>query len=129
MNAVFASLMDVVRRLAAAVPAAWQGDRVFRWATMGVGLTLAMLLLDRGAGSQKLAPPPTQEAVQVGPAASAAGPSVSPEPTRAARGAAPAMPAVAPGQPLGATPPVRPGVGTDRFGTIAPQQSVVGLRP
>ena len=34
-----------LRRMAAAAPSAWQYDPVFRWAAIGAGIALAMLVL------------------------------------------------------------------------------------
>lgn len=137
MNAALATVFDVARQLAAAAPAAWRGDRLFRWAAMGTGLTLGVLLLG-ATGGRHPAPPVSgpQEAVQAapGPAPALPSPIALEPPQRLPVGAggpspaaAPAVPVIAPGQPLDAAPATRPGA--DRFGTVSPRPHDPATRP
>jgi hypothetical protein len=102
-----------LRRMAEVVPAAWHYDRVFRWAAIGAGIALAMLVL-RLAASPALRQPP--------PLPASAG-SARPAPNAAATGSWPvppvptAVPKIAPGRALaGVTITPAP---PDRFGTAA----------
>lgn len=56
-----------LRRMAAAAPAAWQSDPVFRWAAIGAGIALAMLVL-RMTGTPALHQTPPPSAASAGPA-------------------------------------------------------------
>ena len=110
-------MQERLRHLIDAAPEAWRQDRVFRGATIGVGITGALLLL-RLAGSH--AHPPLQ------PISSSLAPASVPylsgsrnSPVVPAPGQpSPAeVPRIAPGQPLGAVTVV-PAPDGDRFGTI-----------
>lgn len=102
-----------LRRMAEAVPVAWHYDRVFRWAAIGAGIALAMLVL-RLAASPALRQPPTlptsaesaRPVSSPGTAATGSWP-VPPIPT--------AVPKITPGRSLaGVTITPAP---PDRFGT------------
>jgi len=102
-----------LRRMAAAVPAAWHYDPVFRWAAIGAGIALAMLVLRLAASPALRQPPPLPaSAGSAKPAPASDVPaarswSVPPLPT--------AMPKIAPGRSLaGVTVTPAP---PDRFGT------------
>ena len=135
MRAWLTATLDVARQLAVAVAGAWRGDRVFRWASMGAGLSFGALLLGGPGGGHFL--PAQNEAVQAGQASA---PALTPppglEPSQGRPGGlagassfAPApVPAIAPGQPLGGVV-MRPGSSSDRFGTVTPQQPLSGPRP
>ena len=105
-----------LRQLIEAAPEAWRQDRVFWGATIGVGITGALLLL-RLAGPHAH-PPPQPVASTLAPAplpdmAGARNSLVVPVP-----GQPPAeVPRIAPGQPLGVVT-VIPSPDGDRFGTI-----------
>ena len=108
------AMKQLLRRLIDAAPDAWRQDRVFRGATIGVGITGALLLL-RLAGPH--APQLQPASVNLSPAVPyLSGPgntpsSVQPLPAQ--------VPKIAAGQPLGAVTVV-PVPDGDRFGTITP---------
>ncbi len=53
-----ATARGLLRRLAEAMPIAWQEDRVFRYAAIGAGITLAVLVIRPGASRQDIRLPP-----------------------------------------------------------------------
>jgi len=85
-----------LRRMAATTPAAWQSDLVFRWAAIGAGIALAMLVL-RMTGTPALHQRPPYLAASAGqasaPGATSSGSWVVPSPS-------PPMPKIAPGRSL-----------------------------
>ena len=104
------------RQLIEAAPEAWRQDRVFRGATIGVGITGALLLL-RLAGPH--APPLRPAASTLTPAPLLDLSDSRNRPLVPAPGQPPPaeVPRIAPGQPLGAVTVV-PAPDGDRFGTI-----------
>jgi hypothetical protein len=104
-----------LHRMAAAAPAAWHYDRVFRWSAIGAGITLLLFVL-------RLAEPPAHHTLVSAPGSSA--PAI-PGPTYGASETgsplAPpvltALPKIAPGRSLdGVT--ITPAPEPDRFGTL-----------
>lgn len=113
-RAALTAAQGVARRMAVAAPEAWRCDRVFRWAGIGAGATLALLAL-------RLAGPPRQESLPaasmtyVGPGASLPA-AFSPAPPAAV----PDVPRIAPGHALdGVAVAPAPQQG-DRFGVVHP---------
>lgn len=111
-----ATAQGVLRRLADAVPIAWQDDRVFRYAAIGAGITLAVLVTRPGASRQDTQLPPLGSPT--------AGMSALMPPGGLGMGAATPMPPVtvqkiAPGRPLGDVTGA-PAPDSDRFGTFNP---------
>ncbi len=111
-----ATARSVLRRLADAIPAAWQEDRVFRYAAIGAGITLAVLVIRPGASRQDVQLPPLQSPTAGMPALM----------TPAGLGMGPAAPMplsavqkIAPGRPLGDVSGA-PALDGDRFGTFKP---------
>lgn len=107
-----ATAQGVLRRLADAVPVAWQEDRVFRYAAIGAGIALAVLVIRPGASRQDVQLPPLDSRPALMP------------PAGLGMGAAAPMPPVtvqkiAPGRPLGDAPGTSAPDG-DRFGTFTP---------
>ena len=102
-----------LRQLIEAAPEAWRQDRVFRGATIGVGITGALLLL-------RLAGP---HAPQLQPASSNLAPATVPYLSGSKNTVVPGqsppaeVPKIAPGYPLGAVNVV-PAPDGDRFGTV-----------
>ena len=110
------AMKQLLRRLIDAAPEAWRQDRVFRGATIGIGITGALLLL-RLAG-------PHAPQLQLQPASVSLSPAVpylsAPGNTASLVQPPPAqVPNIAAGQPLGAVTVV-PAPDGDRFGTITP---------
>ncbi len=111
-----ATARGVLQRLADAVPIAWHEDRVFRYAAIGAGITLAVLVIRPGASRQDMRLPPLGSPSTGMPAL------VSP----AGLGVAPVAPMppitvqkITPGRPLGDVTGV-PAPDSDRFGTFNP---------
>lgn len=111
-----ATAQGVLRRLADAVPVTWHEDRVFRYAAIGAGITLAVLVTRPGASRQDIRLPPLGSPSTGMPAL------VSPT----VLGAAPVAPIppvtvqkIAPGRPLGDVTGI-PAPDNDRFGTFNP---------
>jgi hypothetical protein len=113
MSAVAAS-RTWLRRLAGSVPSAWYYDPVFRWAAIGAGVALALLVLRLTAPPALHGPPsvpgssmPADLGTTYGAAATGSLP------------ASPALPKIAPGRSLdGVT--IIPAPASDRFGTVPP---------
>jgi hypothetical protein len=101
-----------LRRMAAAAPAAWHYDRVFRWSAIGAGIALVLFVL-------RLAESPTPHTQVSAPGSSAP---AFPGPSHGAStaGSPPvstALPKIAPGRSLdGVT--ITPAPEHDRFGTL-----------
>jgi len=101
-----------LRRMAAATPAAWQSDPVFRWAAIGAGIALAMLVLRMTtAPALHQTPPPSAASAKSAssPGTTASGSWMVPSPS-------PPMPKIAPERSLvGVTITPAP---PSRFGTV-----------
>jgi len=101
-----------LRRMAAATPAAWQSDPVFRWAAIGAGIALAMLVLRMtGTPAPHQTPPPSAASAGQAPSpgATSTGSWVVPSPSSP-------MPKIAPGRSLaGVTITL---AAPSRFGTV-----------
>ena len=117
MSAALAAAEGLLRRLAAAAPAAWRHDPVFRWASIGAGITLALFLLRlAGPHAPELEPrtlgytPPAGMQGLTGPRGM---PSSAVQPLPAV------VPKIAPGHPLSDVT-VIPTPDSDRFGTFTP---------
>lgn len=111
-----ATAQGVLRRLLDAVPVAWREDRVFRYAAIGAGITLAVLVIRPGASRQDVQLPPLDSRP-------AGMPALMP-PVGLGMGPVASMPPVtvqkiAPGRPLGDAPSTSASSG-DRFGTFTP---------
>ncbi len=107
--AVQDALHHLLLRLAEAAPVAWRQDPLFRGATIGAGVTLALVLF-RIAGPHNPALDAPARTIRTMPAASTRTLSSAP-PTETSK--------IAPGQPLNATTAiVTPVPGSDRFGTF-----------
>lgn len=101
-----------LRRLAGSVPSAWHYDPVFRWATIGAGVALALFAL-------RLAAPPARPGPPSVPGSSVPA-NLGPTYGAAATGSlpvSPVLPKITPGRPLdGVT--ITPAPNHDRFGTV-----------
>ena len=109
----FATVQNLLQRLTEAIPMAWQEDRLFRGAAIGVGVTGAVLLL-RLSGPP--APDRPGQATPVVPAGVLALPDQAGAP---ARSSPVKTPQIAPGRSLNDVT-VAPSLDTDRFGTFKP---------
>lgn len=111
-----ATAQGVLRRLVDAVPVAWHEDRVFRYAAIGAGITLAVLVIRPGASRQDIRLPPLESSTAGMPAVlSLVGRStVLPAQTPPAE-----VPKIVPGHSLGDVT-VGPTPDNDRFGTFKP---------
>jgi hypothetical protein len=104
-----------LRRMAAAAPAAWYYDRVFRWSAIGAGIALVMLVLrlaESPAPRMQVSAPGQPVPANPGPTygASSAGSLLAPPVSTA-------LPKIAPGRSLdGVT--ITPAPEHDRFGTL-----------
>ncbi len=111
-----ATAQGVLRRLADAVPIAWHEDRVFRYAAVGAGIALAVLVIRPGASRQDVQLPPLGNRP-------AGMPALMPSAGLGMGAAAPMPPVtvqkIAPGRPLGDAPGTSAPDG-DRFGTFTP---------
>ncbi len=111
-----AAAQDLFHRLADAVLAAWRQDRVFRGAVVGMGVTMAVLLVRPGVSHQDRALPLTDTSsagmpVLLNPAGRSA--ALLPQ------GPAGPVPKIAPGHSLGDVT-VAPAPDSDHFGTVTP---------
>ncbi len=111
-----AAAQGLFHRLADAVSAAWRQDRVFRGAVIGMGISMAVLLVRPGVSHQDRVLPPLDS--------SSAGMPVLLNPTgRSAalppQGPAGPVPKIAPGHSLGEVT-VAPAPDSDHFGTVTP---------
>jgi hypothetical protein len=103
-----------LRRMAAAAPAAWHYDRVFRWSAIGAGIALVLLVLrlaESPAPRMQISAPGSSAPALPGPSygASMAGSPLAPPVSTA-------LPKIAPGRSLdGVT--ITPAPEHDRFGT------------
>ncbi len=105
-------------RLAGAALFAWRQDRVFRGAVIGMGITLAVMLIRPGMSRQDRVLPPLDSSSAGMPALvyPVGGGAVLP-----AQGLPGPVPKIAPGHPLGdVTVAPAPTSDGDRFGTVAP---------
>jgi hypothetical protein len=100
---------DLLQRLLYAAPVAWRQDRIFRFATIGAGIT-GLLLVLRLIGPHDFTPRPV--ATDPGPAS---------VPTLSASGlpVSPTVPKIAPGHALSDVV-IAPAPEGDRFGTAPP---------
>ena len=122
MSATRAAAEDLLRRLAAAAPAAWRHDPLFRAASIGAAVTLALFLLRLGgphapalqSRSPGYAPPVA--ARQDLPTSRAAASAATVQPSL------PPVPKIAPGHPLSAVT-VIPSPSGDHFGTFTPART------
>jgi hypothetical protein len=105
---------DVLQRLLYAAPIAWRQDRIFRFATIGAGVTGLLLVLRLlGPHDPTLRPVATDPAPTGVPTLSASGLALSPASPPAA------VPKIAPGHALGDVI-IAPAPEGDRFGTAPP---------
>lgn len=115
-----AAAQGLVYRLAEAAPVAWRQDRVFRYAVIGMGVTLAVLVIRPGASNQDRALPPLNTSSAGMPALlDPAGGGSGMRPPQAPPPPQPEVPKIAPGHPLGDIT-VAPGPDGDRFGSVTP---------
>jgi len=111
-----ATARGMLRRLADAVPVAWHEDRVFRYAAIGAGITLAVLVIRPSASRQDVQLPSLGTSSAGMPAVlNPAGPGMSP----AAPMPSAEIPRIAPGHALSDVTST-PAPDGDRFGTFTP---------
>ena len=137
LTAIAALVADVARQLAAVAPAAWRGDRVFRWAILAAGLSLCVLLGHFTA--LRVKPQALQDAIQPGQLSPTLPvPTASGSPLAASSGALASLPphagspvpVIAPGQPMVTVAPPAAGTAPDRFGTVTrPRQPTARPAP
>lgn len=111
-----ATAQGLFRRLAGAAPIAWRQDRVFRGAVIGMGVTLAVLLMRPGTSGQDRVLPPLDTSPAGMPALLNLGGGGGGRPAQAPPDQ---VPRIAPGHPLDAVT-VAPAPDGDRFGTVSP---------
>lgn len=117
MNNDALAAQGLLRRMAVVAPEAWRRDKVFRWASIGAGVTLALLFL-------RLADPPRSPgetrsgALPMAAVISMPGPSL-PIPGEAVSATVPDVPKIAPGHALEDVTEA-PAPQGDRFGTLKP---------
>ena len=113
-----AAAQGLFYRLAGAASFAWRQDRVFRGAVIGMGITLAVMLIRPGVSHQDRVLPPLDSFSAGMPALVNAAGGDAPLP---AQGSIGPVPKIAPGHPLGDVT-VAPAFTSDgdRFGTVAP---------
>lgn len=121
MSAALAAAEGLLRRLAAAAPAAWRRDPVFRWASIGAGITLALVLL-RLAGPHAPELEPRTLGYAPTPAETQGLPGPRGVPSSAVQPPPAEVPKIAPGHALSDVTVV-PTPGGDHFGTFNPARS------
>ena len=113
-----AAAQGLFQRLASAASIAWRQDRVFRGAVIGMGVTLAVLVLRPGGSHQdRMLPPLGTSSVGMPALLNPTGGSMA----LPAQGPAGQVPKIAPGHPLGDVTVVpAPTSDGDHFGTVTP---------
>ena len=112
------ALSRLLQRLAEAAPVAWRHDPLFRGASIGAGVTLALLLLrlvgphDPDLDAPTIHYDPATRSTWVGPRSETVRPQSPASPSGD-------VPKIAPGQPLNSVTPV-PVPNSDHFGTFNP---------
>lgn len=110
------ALQRVLQHLVEAAPVAWRGDPVFRGATVGAGVTLALLMLRLVGPHAPELEPATLRGIPPAAVSGLAVPRGAPSPAQALPAE---MPRIAPGHPLSDVTVV-PTPNGDRFGTFTP---------
>jgi hypothetical protein len=111
-----------LRRLAAAAPSAWHFDPVFRWSTIGAGVSLALFILQL---TESVAPrgsspvPVTSVPASLGPSYGQTGGSPVAPPTGASDSPTSMIPKISPGRSLDDVT-IGPAPDHDRFGSVPP---------